>query len=105
MKNLIIVILSTTLLTTSCSHVSAPVTPQLSATFPVKFQDTRWMDQEDYVRYVNFFSRAPSSASSVYKIIGDCDGFPMVDVKTAPGFCLGQVHAGTGLKNQERPQS
>lgn len=56
------------------------------------------MDHEDYVGYVNHFSRMPSSVASVYNIVGECDGFPMVDVKTAPGFCLGQVHDGTGFK-------
>ncbi|MEA9355274.1 PQQ-dependent sugar dehydrogenase [Bacteriovorax sp. PP10] len=98
MKNLILVLLSTTLITTSCSHLATPPQAVTASAFPVKFQDTKWMDQEDYVRYVNFFTRAPSSLGSVYKMIGDCDGFSMVDVKTAPGFCLGQVYDGTGLK-------
>lgn len=57
-----------------------------------------WMDPDDYVRYVQFFSRSPSAVASKYKITGDCGGFPRVDVKTAPGFCLGQVFDGGGLK-------
>lgn len=60
--------------------------------------ESKWMDQEDYVRYVNNFSRTPSNTGSQYNIIGDCDGLPRVDVKTAPGFCLGQVFDGVGLR-------
>lgn len=98
MKKITFVILSLSLFTTSCTHVNSPKSFEKTAIFPTKYQDTRWMDQDDYVRYVDFFSRAPSSAASVYKIIGDCDGFPMVDVKTAPGFCLGQIYSTTNLK-------
>ncbi|MGZ3788650.1 MAG: PQQ-dependent sugar dehydrogenase, partial [Bacteriovorax sp.] len=29
---------------------------------------------------------------STYKIVGDCGGYPKVDVKTAPGFCMGLVY-------------
>lgn len=99
MNKIIFLILSILSVTISCTHMNEPIMElETAATFPVKYQDTRWMDQEDYVRYVNFFSRSPSSTSSVYKIIGDCDGYPMVNVRTAPGFCLGQVYNGTGLK-------
>jgi glucose/arabinose dehydrogenase len=50
---------------------------------------------EDIVAYVNKNARAIANLSQ-YKIIGDCDGYPQVDVKTAPGFCLGLVHNGEG---------
>lgn len=81
----------------ACSH--APV--QVQETPPnilLSHSDSQWMDATDYVRYVEFFSRKPSSAGSVYKITGECDGYPRIDVKTAPGFCLGQVHSGAGLR-------
>lgn len=57
-----------------------------------------WMDADDHVRYVQFFSRAPSESVSKYKITGTCGGFPRIDVQTAPGFCVGQVYEGAGLK-------
>jgi glucose/arabinose dehydrogenase len=60
--------------------------------------EPNWMDAEDYVRYVNFFSRTPSNEMSKYRITGDCGGYPRVDVKTAPGFCLGLVLDGGGTK-------
>jgi glucose/arabinose dehydrogenase/cytochrome c5 len=79
------------LVLTACSHSITPNNP-------VSFQNTQWMDQEDYVRYFNFFSRSPSNTGSSYKIIGDCDGLPAIDVSTAPGFCVGQVYNGVGLR-------
>lgn len=94
MKNLNLLFASTILIATSCSH-----TPEIQESHRlVKFEDSKWMDQTDYVRYVNFFSRKPTSLGSTYNLIGDCGGFPMVDVKSAPGFCLGQISDGTGLK-------
>ena len=88
-------ILITALILTSCSH--NPNTSNLTQNY-IDHKDSKWMDEEDYVSYVEFFSRKPSSAGSTYKIIGDCDTFPRVDVKTAPGFCVGQVHDGVGLR-------
>ena len=93
MKNLNLLVLSTIILSAaSCSHT----TPEQKSV--TKFEDTKWMDHTDYVRYVNFYNRIPSSTGSVYNIVGDCNGYPMVDVKTAPGFCVGQVYNGAGLK-------
>lgn len=89
-------ILLTSLLLSACSH--NPIQTEYAPNVVLDFKESKWMDSEDYVSYVNFFSRKPSNAGSVYKIIGDCDGFPSVDVKTAPGFCVGQVHDGTGLR-------
>ncbi len=49
----------------------------------------------DYVK--NWESRKlAASVLSQYKITGDCGGFPRVNVKTAPGFCLGQLDDGNG---------
>lgn len=79
----------------SCSHVPVVETPP---NYVMDHGSSQWMDSEDYVRYVDFFTRKPSSSGSVYNIIGDCDGYKAVDVKTAPGFCLGLVHDGTGLR-------
>ncbi len=31
-----------------------------------------------------------------YKIVGDCGGFPQINVKTAPGFCVGLLDNGEG---------
>lgn len=57
-----------------------------------------WMDPDDYVRYVNFFSRSPANTLSKYRILGDCDGYPKIDVKTPAGFCVGLVSEGSLLK-------
>ena len=62
------------------------------------FHQSRWMDEEDYVRYVNFFSRKPSNNGSTYNLKGLCDNYPAIDVKTAPGFCVGLVYNGEGLR-------
>ncbi|MBC7427919.1 MAG: PQQ-dependent sugar dehydrogenase, partial [Bacteriovorax sp.] len=93
MKNLNILVLSTIIAVSSCSHTQT--NPNFAI---VAYQETKWMDQTDYVRYVNFFTRAPSNTGSIYNIVGDCNGYPMIDVKTAPGFCVGQVYAGEGLR-------
>ncbi|MBC7713268.1 MAG: PQQ-dependent sugar dehydrogenase [Rhizobacter sp.] len=94
MKNLNLSVLSTILLLSSCSHT--PDTASKKGL--ISLQESKWMDQTDYVRYVNFFTRAPSNTGSIYNIIGDCNGYPMVDVKTAPGFCVGQVYNGDGMR-------
>ncbi|MDD4974725.1 MAG: PQQ-dependent sugar dehydrogenase [Bacteriovorax sp.] len=86
MKKQILWALSLGIFLASCSHNSP------------SYQNTKWMDQEDYVRYVNFFSRAPSNVGSTYHLIGDCDGLPSIDVKTAPGFCVGLLYDGLGLR-------
>lgn len=50
----------------------------------------------DEVDYFTKSIRMPSAVSK-YNIIGNCDGLPKVDVKTAPGFCLGLVDNGEDL--------
>jgi glucose/arabinose dehydrogenase len=92
MKKHILSVFSLGLILISCSHTSAVFPGYLG------YNETKWMDQEDYVRYVSFFSRAPSNIGSTYNIIGDCDGLPSIDVKTAPGFCVGLLYAGQGLR-------
>lgn len=58
-----------------------------------------WFDADDYVEYVNLHSRKPSSAPSRYNLIGTCpDGFPQVDVRTAPGFCLSLISESSEFK-------
>jgi len=47
------------------------------------------------VSYVERNKRIPA-APSRYNIVGDCGGYPRVDVKTAPGFCLGLLDDGEG---------
>ncbi len=98
MKNINLLVLSTIISLSSCSHNKVVETPQLAADFPIQYKESKWMDESDYVRYVNFFGRVPSNNGSTYNITGDCHGYPMIDVKTAPGFCVGQVHDGEGLK-------
>lgn len=73
-----------------CSH-----SPQVH-----RWQESSWMDDSDYVSYVNFISRSPANRGNpgIYKMVGDCGGYPRVDVKTAPGFCLGQVYGGKDLR-------
>ena len=48
------------------------------------------------VHYVDLNPRKVAALSQ-YKLIGDCGGFPAVKVKSAPGFCLGQVYNGEGM--------
>lgn len=40
--------------------------------------------------------REPAS-NSVYKVIGDCDGLPRVNVKTPKGICVGLVSSGDSM--------
>lgn len=98
MKKINLLVLSTIILLGSCSHTKITEVPTVASDFPIQIQESKWMDESDYVRYVNFFSRVPSNTGSTYNITGDCNGYPMVDVKTAPGFCVGQVFDGEGLK-------
>jgi glucose/arabinose dehydrogenase len=37
------------------------------------------------------------ASTSTYRIRGECNGLPRIDVQTAPGFCLGLVDNGEGL--------
>jgi glucose/arabinose dehydrogenase len=56
-----------------------------------------WALGDDSVSYVNRFSREPATVQTTrYKTKGDCGGFPRIDVKTAPGFCVGLVYDGSG---------
>lgn len=41
--------------------------------------------------------RQLAAEKSEYKIIGTCGGLPKVNVKTAPGFCLGLVDSGENM--------
>ncbi len=95
MKKIITTLFITSSLIASCSNITNPV---LVTEAPFSHNNSKWMDEEDYVRYVNFISRVPSNVDSIYNITGDCDGYPAIDVKTAPGFCVGQIHNGIGLK-------
>jgi glucose/arabinose dehydrogenase len=94
MKKLLIILLLHTLFS-ACSH--APIN-KVTNNYIMNYKDSLWMDSEDYVRYVDFFTRKPSSTGSTYKITGDCDGYQKIDVKTAPGFCVGLVYTGVGLR-------
>ena len=44
---------------------------------------------------------SPLVLASEYQIVGDCGGFPKVNVQTAPGFCVGLVYDGFRDGNQE----
>lgn len=103
MKTCFSALLFVSLFVFSCSTPSSNPATKNSATdeylsYQKNHGENSWMDPEDFVRYVNFFSRSPSSSVSKYKITGTCGGFPRVDVKTPAGFCLGLVSDGQLLK-------
>ncbi len=56
-----------------------------------------WNLEEEVPGYMNPEKRLPSAVSQ-YKINGTCGGLPRVELKTAPGFCLGLVDSGEGLE-------
>ncbi|MGE3760174.1 MAG: sorbosone dehydrogenase family protein, partial [Pseudobdellovibrionaceae bacterium] len=73
-----------------CSHLEKPVVETASETPSfIKLDD-------DLPTYLEMNKRMPT-ALSVYKMTGQCGGLPRVEVKTAPGFCVGQIDAGDGL--------
>lgn len=68
----------------SCSH--QPVADAPYDDFPVEIAP-----------YVKNWDERKLAALSQYKIIGTCGGFPKINVKTAPGFCVGQIDSGEGM--------
>lgn len=68
----------------SCTH-----TPQKeisSTVFPIEIAP-----------YVKNWDERKLAALSQYKIIGTCGGFPRINVKTAPGFCVGLIDNGENM--------
>ncbi len=63
-------------------------------TSPIKVESDS--SSKETATYVNESPRFPS-APMKYKIIGTCNGLPKIDVKTAPGFCVGIVDLGEGM--------
>lgn len=51
----------------------------------------------EIAEYVKNWDSRKLAAPSVYTITGTCGGLPKVDVKTAPGFCVGQIDDGAGM--------
>lgn len=82
----------------SCQHLpSSSRSKPLYAKLYAKPDDTDIIKYDDETpHYLELNKRLPS-ALSVYTITGQCGGLPRVDVKTAPGFCLGQIDSGDGL--------
>lgn len=58
-----------------------------TASFPI--------EEAPYVK--KWQERDLAAEKSEYKIIGTCGGFPKVNVKTAPGFCLGLIDNGENM--------
>lgn len=51
-------------------------------------------------------SRLPAAEVKPYRLKGDCDGFPrIIDVKTAPGLCLGLVDNNSARGNENSSPS
>lgn len=62
-----------------------------------KYSAADWVQGDDHVSYVSRFEREPAAIQVTrYKTAGKCGGFPKIDVKTAPGFCVGLVYDGSG---------
>lgn len=62
---------------------------------------TSWKDpktwlENDKPNYLHNAGRVPATELN-YKIDGECGGLPRVEIKTAPGFCLGLLDDGTDL--------
>lgn len=53
------------------------------------------VEEAPYVK--KWQERQLAAEKSEYKIIGTCGGFPRVNVKTAPGFCLGLIDNGENM--------
>jgi len=68
------------------------------------FRYTNWKDPmtwveeglPTYLQNDSQKSRVPAATAS-YKISGECGGLPKIDIKTAPGFCLGIIDDGSDL--------
>ncbi|MBC7742158.1 MAG: PQQ-dependent sugar dehydrogenase [Bdellovibrionaceae bacterium] len=90
MKNLILVITSLLgyFLFLSCRSLPKPASP---ASARINVSKT-----PNEVSYGYEPVRSHASHPN-YKVKGECNGLPRIDVKTAPGFCLGLVDAGEGL--------
>lgn len=82
------------LVLSSCSHapvLHGPVQNYVGA----EDRAEDWMSGDDYAFYVRRLQRSPSNKKVYkYKTTGTCGGFPRIDVKTAPGFCVGLVFDG-----------
>lgn len=82
----------------SCAHH-----PFAEAPGTETYSSEDWMSGDDHVAYVQRQDRMPSAAPATqYKITGTCGGFPKVDLKTAPGFCVGLVFDGAGKAKKLR---
>lgn len=81
----------------ACVHTPLP-TPAPAPVREAEHTPADWATGDDHVAYINRFDRGPAmvSVKSAYKITGKCGGFPKIDVKTAPGFCVGLVYDGAG---------
>jgi glucose/arabinose dehydrogenase len=73
------------LILASCIHQSPTALIETTVTEP--------FDIETAV-YVQNWNERNLAALSKYKIIGQCGGLPKVNVKTAPGFCVGLIDGG-----------
>ena len=73
-------------------------TRSLKKNFPADWKNPlSWIDHSESMTYMmKGDSRKPASIAS-YKIAGDCDGFPRIDISTASGFCVGIVDNGANL--------
>lgn len=55
-----------------------------------------WLEKSETVAYQYSDLRTPASLPN-YPMGGDCDGYPRIDIATAPGFCVGVIDNGEGL--------
>lgn len=76
-----------------CSHKETPHQEDFSK---VNLTPPEGTDVETAEYVTKNTSRRIAKDPPQYKIIGDCGGFPKINVKTAPGFCLGLLDNGEG---------
>lgn len=86
----------------ACSHRS-PTGSEADPAWAGPYSEDDWMSGDDRVAYVKRIERAPSQSKvTQYKTTGTCGGFPRIDLKTAPGFCVGLVYDGAATLKKAR---
>lgn len=105
-KNIAVVFLGCALLM-SCQHSTRQPTlygPVESYQGP-EDRVEQWTSGDNDAPYMRRSQRR-SGAGDVpiyrYRTQGSCGGFPRVDLKTAPGFCVGLVYDGSGVLTKSR---
>lgn len=62
-----------------------------------------WSDEDSEAILHRRMNRIPAAEAKAYRTSGTCGGLPRVQVKTAPGFCVGLVSQGSHFKMPRVP--